>query len=407
MRARGHEVYGSDRQESELTHDLVSQGIVISYSQDGSSIPEDIDLFVYSEAIPQSSPERQKAQSLGVPQMSYFQAVGELSKGKDVICIAGSHGKSTTTALLAKVLIDAGYNPNVVLGTKMPELGNRNWRASDSDLWIIEACEYRRSFLYLTPKTVLLTTVDIDHFDAYNTQEEYSQAYIDFLALLPKNGTVVGHGNDADVRALLVRKDLAFIDADAVDVADITLHGQHMRENANLALAAAESRGVEKQNAQASLNSFSGTWRRMEIKGTTKDGAVIIDDYGHHPREVAATLAAMREEYPKHRILCVFQPHMHNRTLRLWDEFASAFSAADLVLLSDVYDARPDTEAGLAEMTKLAKDIELHSKTRAIATGALQETEQITREQMLPNDIVICMGAGSVTTIASHLVASS
>ncbi|MDD5469613.1 MAG: Mur ligase domain-containing protein, partial [Candidatus Peribacteraceae bacterium] len=184
----GHTLLGSDRVESTMTAALSGEGIAVSCEQDGSHIPEDCDLFVYSEAIPQDAPERRKAAELGIRQCSYFQALGELSRDSRVIAVCGTHGKSSTTAMAAKVLMDAGQDPTVVVGTTSPDLGGQNWRKGGSDLFLLEACEYRRSFHHLSPDIILMTNADGDHFDAFASVEEYQQAFVDFLRLLPEGG---------------------------------------------------------------------------------------------------------------------------------------------------------------------------------------------------------------------------
>jgi len=404
MHARGHEVRGSDHVASPLTHDLESQGIKIVLNQDGTGVMSDLDLFVYSEAIPFDAPERMKATELGIRQLSYFQAIGELSAGNEVICICGSHGKSTTTAMIAKVWIDAGLHPNVIVGTKMKELGGRNWRKGASNIWIIEACEYRQSFLHLSPTTIVVTTADVDHFDAFPSQREYDEAYKEFFLKLPSEGVLIGHASDADVVRIAASAGKTLLNADLEQKVELSVPGEHMRENAKLVLATAKAYGISLGRALQSLQSFEGTWRRMELKGKTSKGAVVIDDYGHHPVEIRATLQALREKYPTKKILCVFQPHMHNRTKALWDDFSKAFTVADHVILSDVYDARPDTEQGLVDIKQLAGSITKASKCKVTLGGSVTNTEVLVLTLHTAEDIVLVMGAGSITTIASNIV---
>src|SRR3989344_4301106 len=198
MNAAGNEVSGSDRTLSDITKDLSGQGIAVSDVQDGFKVPRDADLFVYSEAIPADAPERKKAQEYGIRQLSYFAALGEMSKDYRVVAICGTHGKSSTTAMVAKTLIEAGLDPTVVVGTKVPQLQGRNWRRGESDLFVLEACEYRGSFLHLHPSIILMTNVDGDHFDAYPTIEAYRQAFADFIGRLPAHGVFITHCEDRD-----------------------------------------------------------------------------------------------------------------------------------------------------------------------------------------------------------------
>jgi UDP-N-acetylmuramate--alanine ligase len=401
----GHTVSGSDRADSALLDDLRSQGITIHLVQDGSAITPDTDLFVFSEAIPEDSPERVRAQSLGIRSVSYFEALGELSKDYNVIAVCGTHGKSSTTAMIAKILIDAGKDPSVVVGTKMKELNGRNWRKGKSDLFVVEACEYRRSFRFIFPDTVVMTTVDGDHFDAFSSIEDYRNAFVDFLKQLPEKGSVIVHGDDQDSMTIAEHAERAIINADTFPLIALQTPGLHMRQNARLALALAAFLGIDKTVAEKSVSTFSGTWRRMEVKGDRADGITVIDDYGHHPAEIKATLSAMKEAYPNRRIVCVFQPHTHDRTITLYKEFISAFSDASVVIIPDIYVARSDIETGTVDVDAFVKDIAEKSSVEAINGESLSKTEELLKSQVLkPNDVVITMGAGSITQLSDALL---
>ena len=404
MRSRGHEVFGSDRSDSALIQDLKLQGIGITLNQDGSGLPDAIDLLVYSEAIPATAPERALATKKGIRQISYFAALGELATGKTVIAVCGTHGKSSTTAMVAKVLIDAGMNPSVVVGTKLRELDGRNWRAGDLDLWVIEACEYRRSFLFLKPTTILITNADGDHFDAYKDLSDYESAFKEFIKKLPSDGVLIAHGGDAQVQSIIKKASRSSIDADTQPMVALGTPGVHMRSNAQLVLALAEQLKIKPTLTKASLKDFRGTWRRMEVKGVTKDGVTVIDDYGHHPVEIKATLAAMREAYPNQRIVCVFQPHTHDRTLKLWDDFSKAFVDAYLVLVTDVYDARPDTTKAVANPSDLSKAIAKNSKVKTQFGGSLDQSYLALKKILTSGDVLVCLGAGDIPKLTEKFM---
>lgn len=405
QRHAGNVVRGSDRSDSALLDDLRGQGIEVFLEQDGSHITPDIDLFVYSEAIPEHAPERMKAKELGIAQQSYFHALGELSKDYDVIAICGTHGKSTTTAMTAKVFIDAGLDPTVVVGTKSPDLGGKNWRKGHSDIFIVEACEYRHDFLYLFPDTVVLTTVDGDHFDAYATLEEYRQAFVDFFKLMPKNGPVILHGSDDACVAVAQASGHPAIDADAFALPTLGVPGEHMRQNARLVLALGTQYGISEDSALRSLAEFRGTWRRMEVKGTRADGVTVIDDYAHHPAEIKASLQGIREGYPGRRIVCVFQPHTHDRTLKLYDEFLSAFTDADVVVIPGIYAARSEVDQQQVDLPRFIADIAKGSGIEVADGGGLDGTLKWLREALKPKDVVVTMGAGDVTSLAPKILA--
>lgn len=406
--AAGHTVLGSDRADSALLDDLRRQGITVFLQQDGSAVPEDADLFVYSEAIPEDAPERQKAKEFGIPQQSYFKALGELSKEKFVIAVCGTHGKSSTVAMAARVLLELGIDATIQVGTKLKELDGRNWRAGNGDIFLLEACEYRRSFHHLSPDIVLMTNVDGDHFDAFADVEEYQQAFREFLEKLPPGGPIVTHLGDPDCRKVVSGLDRPVIDADSQPLVKMLTPGRHMQENAQLVLALAGQMGWEQQAVEQALQGYAGSWRRMELKGKFGEGIPVIDDYGHHPREVRATLQALKERYPDNRLLCIFQPHTHDRTLKLYDDFAASFGHADQVIVTDVYEARKDIEREEVDLAKFAADIAVQSATPTSVGGSLDRIEERLRGgEVQPHDVILCLGAGTITNLAERLTVPS
>ena len=408
MQSRGNDVWGSDREDSDVLKNLRRQGIHISLTQDGSAIPEGTELFVFSEAIPMKAPERRLAVQRGIRSLSYFQALGELTAGKNLIAVAGTHGKSSTTAMATKMLMDTGRDPSVVVGTKMRELPGGNWHSGQGDLWVVEACEYRRSFLYLKPRIILVTNADGDHFDAFKDQADYRQAFIEFISALPQDGTLITHGNDPVLREIAAKAKRTIIDADQYPLIQLKTPGLHMQQNAQLVLALANVLGLEQSQVQASLSDFSGTWRRAEVKGVTIHGVTVIDDYAHHPVEIRSTLRGLKEAYSKHRIVCVFQPHTHDRTLKLWKEFSTSFSDAHIVIVPNIYDARPDTEEASVDIASFVRSIAEGSKNTCIDGKSLRETEKLLRGTLLQkNDLLVVMGAGDVTVLAATMTAKN
>jgi len=403
----GHEILGSDRSESELLNDLRSQDISVALNQDGTFLPEDLDLFVYSEAIPRDAPERLRAEELGVKSISYFQALGEFSRDYTVLAVCGTHGKSSTTAMAARVLIDSGIDPTIVVGTKLVELNGRNWRKGESDFFLLEACEYRRSFLNLSPNVVLLTNADGDHFDAFDSIEDYQKAFVDFLDLVPMDGAIYTHLSDPDCAKIASEVTRTPVhDVDIFPLPNLSVPGDHMRQNGQLVLGLAEHLGIEQESALISLKQYNGCWRRMELVGTTAADIPVIDDYAHHPREVQATIAAAREAHTGKRLVCVFQPHMHDRTIKLYKEFLQCFRGADLLLLTDVYDARSDVETDRVDMEKFVQDIRENSGVDARYSGDLSQTKSLLANEVLQKgDILLCMGAGDITSMARSFVA--
>lgn len=401
----GHDVMGSDRSITPLTRELMSQGIDVVTEQDGSKIPEDTELFVYSEAIPISAPERLRASELGIKQMSYPEALGQLSQAHTVIAVCGTHGKSSTTAMAARLLIETGRDPTVVVGTKMQELDGRNWRRGNSSLFLIEACEYRKSFHFYHPQIILMTNCDGDHFDYYKSIDLYQDAFVDFIKRLPPSGKVITHMSDPDCRKVAESGERDIIDGDEFPLIDLQTPGLHMKQNAQLVLALANHLEIPDEEATAAVAPFAGTWRRMELKGTYGDDVLVIDDYAHHPREIKATITAIRSRYPQRRIVAVFQPHTHNRTIELYDDFTTAFTDLDLLIVTDVYDARSDTESASVDITAFTSDIGTQSAIQAIYGGDLTEIEKKLKQEIIePGDVILCMGAGTITNVAGNLV---
>lgn len=405
MKQQGHDVSGSDVADSVLLADLRAQGIAIALKQDGAALQEGTDLLVYSEAIPEDSKERTLARERGITEKPYFAALGELTKDTDLIAVCGTHGKSSTTAMIAHIFIEAGLDPSVVVGTKVPQMGNKNWRIGSSKLWIVEACEYKNSFLSLNPSEVVLTNVDGDHFDAFSSLESYREAFTKFVSQLPTDGKVITHGLDEDAVAIVKKAGKVLVDADDQAPPEMSIPGLHMRQNAQLALALAVNRGIDSDVARKALTGFTGTWRRMEVLGDTNNAVTVIDDYAHHPTEIRASISGIREKYGKRRLVCVYEPHTHDRTLKLWKEFAESFSEADLVLVTKVYDARPDRESEKVDVAKLAAEIGRTCKVASRPSGSLEKTKKALEEMLLHHgDVLLVMGAGKSTRLAHAMV---
>ena len=401
QRELGHTVQGSDRTRSIVTDDLEERGIDVFFEQDGSHVSADIDLFVYSEAVPETSPERTRATELAVRQVSYFHALGELSAPYTVIAVCGTHGKSSTTSMAAKVLTSVGLDPTVVVGTRVPDLDGRNWRKGESDIFLLEACEYMRSFHYLSPDIILMTSCDGDHYDYYKDEADYQKAYADFLSKLPSDGLIITHGNDSDCKRLAEESGKRWIDADELPLPTLQVPGRHMQQNAQLVALLGKTLDVNQEETARALHDYKGCWRRMEVKGETESGVLVIDDYGHHPVEVQATLSALKEWYPSRRLVVAFQPHTHDRTLKLYKEFTHSFSDADMVLVPGVYDARHHTETDTVDVQKFVLDIATQSRVDTRWTKSLDATKQLLTDEVLQTgDLLLTLGAGDITSLS-------
>jgi UDP-N-acetylmuramate--alanine ligase len=398
----GHEVSGSDRTESALINDLRSQGIDVSLTQDGSALPDDAELFVYTLALPEDHPELAKAKELNIPQKTYFEALGDLTNDFQLIAVAGTSGKSSTTAMAAKVLIDAGLDPSVILGTKTPDLDGKNWRKGSSNLFLVEACEYCDSFLNLSPNIALITNAYGDHFDAYSDKAQYTASFQKFLGSLPSNGALITHLSDPDCKKLTKTVSCTVLDADQSPVINLQVPGKHMQGNAQLVLALADHLDIK--DADESLKSYRGCWRRMEVKGELDNGVLVIDDYGHHPNEVKVTLEGLKEHYSDRRLVLAFQPHTHDRTKKLYDQFLTAFKAADLVIIPNIFAARSDRDSDQVDPLKLIEDIKKGSSVEVIHGESIENTIKILQSEILQkNDLLVTMGAGDVWKVSDNL----
>ena len=402
--AAGHTVLGSDQNESSLVDDLRQQGIHVSVCQDGSTVPDDADLFVYSEAIPEDAPERIRATELGIVQQSYFTALGELSKKSYVIAVCGTHGKSSTTAMAARVLVELGIDATIQVGTKLQELQGKNWQKGEGNIFLLEACEYRKSFHALQPDMILMTNVDGDHFDSYKSVEDYQSAFVDFVQKLPKDGVLITHMQDTDCATVASTVQQKVRNADLQPLPALQTPGVHMQQNAQLVLCMAEELGLDFAAVQKALAGYAGCWRRLEHKGTFGEDIMVIDDYAHHPIEVHATLQALKERYPSRQLLCVFQPHTHQRTQQFYTDFTKAFHVADEVVLTNIYEARPDIEGEKVDIATFATDIANASSVPCAAVGTLHQAEEYVQNKAQAGSLVLCMGAGTITQLAEHLV---
>jgi UDP-N-acetylmuramate--alanine ligase len=402
----GKETSGSDRDKSEITETLEQIGIRVCYGQKAENVPIGTDLVVYTVAITDDNPELMQAKKLGIEAMTYPQFLGVLSKDKYTIAVSGTHGKTTTTAMIAKILIDAGLDPTVIVGSLIKGAdGNRtNFIPGKSKYLVIEACEYRRSFLSYCPQILVITNVDNDHLDYYKDVADIQNAFNELAKRVPQDGFIVTDKNNSAVVPTLEGVEAKVVNYSLYNNLPITLKvpGLHNKKNAAAAFTVATTLGIDTKIAQKSLESFAGTWRRFEYKGETKNGARVYDDYGHHPTEIRATLQGVRELYPKERLIVAFQPHLYSRTKLLLDDFAAAFSQADEVILAPIYAAREVDDGTVSSEILAAKISENGIFTQSFKT--LKETEDYLSGKSKKGDVVVVMGAGDIYKIAENIV---
>lgn len=411
LKEKGVQVSGSDASESYVAESLREKGIPVSLGHVAAHVPADIDCLIYTIAVPSTNPERQEAARLGVPQLSYPEMLGLVSADMKTIAVSGTHGKTTTTAMISKAMIDCSLDPTVVVGSFMNDPKRevrRNFISGSSDYLVVEACEYRRSFLNLFPTILVITSIEEDHLDYYKDLADIQDAFREIAARVPADGAIICDAKDPAVAAILPTAVAAlglkiidytqYLDAAQHPPLQLKVPGEHNRRDAAAARAVLNFLGADDVKVCESLLSFGGTWRRFEYKGNN-----VYDDYAHHPTEIRATLQGARELFPNGRILAIFQPHLYSRTKDLFAEFSAAFENADEVFLAPIYAARevPDpsinsTMLGDAIRGK-GKNVRIFENLNDIATAA----------RAAKADITVVMGAGDIYKVADMLVAPS
>jgi UDP-N-acetylmuramate--alanine ligase len=410
---RGDRVTGSDSQIGNVVALLEAQNITVTIPQKAQNVNQDHDLIIYSEAINESNLERQEAQKLNIPQKSYFQYLGEVSKDYQTIAVAGTHGKTTTTGFLAAGLLSANFDATVFVGATLKELGGKNFHAGKNDWLVIEACEYRNNFQFLHPEVLLVTNIELDHVDYYKSEADYKKAFTN-LALKAK--VIIYHATEPQVQnwinQLQAKCEKEEIQAPKcfstsgknVENLKLNLFGQHNQENAALALQCAEFlEEVNLENFKKGLQSFTGASRRQEFLGEKKlsqDSTIkIYDDYGHHPTEIKATLQSLREKYPQQKIGLIFEPHQYSRTKQFFSEFLEAFEDTGSIGLYPIYEAR-DTEADKKSIS-LDDFVQSNPEIRKVTT---QTDIQKFAESLHDGDILCFMGAGKISQVAHEFL---
>ena len=432
---RGCRVTGSDAAPNDRAQrSLASLGITVRRSDAQQSLPNDCEQLIYSAAVPADNPERVAARSHAVPQASFPQMLGELTRQKRSVCVAGTHGKSTTTALIAALLQSVGRHPDVICGAEMNGFERSGW-AGNGDWLVAEACEFRRHFLHLTPHTLVVTGIEWDHVDCYRSLSETIDAFAALMRRVPAEGCLILNGDCAATRKSLAiagldhakrgpRVVLCGVDAandwklaarvqltksTVVEVRGpdrrilrftLPMLGGHNTMNAVIAGACCHELGVDDRQIP-DVSQFGGVKRRLEYISDWR-GMTLYDDYAHHPTAVLAVLAALRQVHPGRRLLAVFEPHQVRRTNQFRGAFAEALRGADRSWVLPVYAARENVEAATVEAsTRLAKAARLSG----MDTSCLESLDHVLptlETEGRPGDVVVLMGAGKIERIADE-----
>ncbi len=411
--AQGDVITGSDREESPVTEMLENKGIPVIIGQKSENVPEVLTMLVYSDAVPFDHAERSRARERGIPESSYFQMLGQVSEGSRTVAIAGTHGKTTTTAMLTSILKDASASPTAVVGSLVRDFGS-NYVEGDSDVFIVEACEYQRHFLNLNPDILIVTNIEFDHTDYFKDLEDVQDAFRTLMKKVPPTGFIIADTEAPNVQPLLEDLEATIVPYAEEPAYGLRLLGEFNKMNARAASAAARiiDPALTTEKIAHSLGEFHGTWRRFEYKGEF-NGARVYDDYAHHPTAIQETLQALREKMDKEiqgenseaRIIALFHPHLYSRTRDLFDSFGRAFANADEVIVAPIYAAREDDD-GTVSSEMLASRI-LEEGTPARAVGSLEDVETFVRGMARPGDVIITMGAGDIYKVADALVAKN
>jgi len=405
--AKGWLVSGSDLVRSELTDNLKKDGIKIFIDHASKNVPVDANLVVHSAAVKSDNQELREARFLKIPILSYPEALGELTKQYITLAVAGSHGKSTTTALLSLMLIKAGLDPTVIIGTRLREFGGRNFRFGRSRYLVIEADEWDSSFHYYWPTVAVITNIDKEHLDTFKNLAGVIEGFARYLKNIAPQGKIIINAQDKN--SLLAsgagRAGTVFFNRKKLDSQNfqwpLRVPGKFNQLNAEAAWQAARCLGVSKKVARAAVKNYQGSWRRFEPlipknlrQCKTLIGAKFFSDYGHHPTEIKAVAAAAREKFPKRKIIVIFQPHQVQRLTYLFSEFIRCWSGFDLVGILPTYQVAGREVKNGRTSTALVREIS--QKQTAFYLPNFKTALNLIKRFKGRRPVVIFMGAGDI-----------
>jgi UDP-N-acetylmuramate--alanine ligase len=422
-------VSGSEPKPNPQTFELIQAGAKISRDQMGELLDSKVDLVVRTAAVHDDNTEYLASRRHNLKTIKYAQLLGEVMSERFGVAVAGTHGKSTTTAMISHALLSCGVDPSFVVGGTVPQLGGGS-RSGMGPAFIAEACEFDRSFHHLFPRVAIITNIEEDHLDCYKDIDEIVESFRQFARIVPTNGLIISNGLDPHVKAALegIATPVELVgDPDGWEVWPAGMHagchvghvrfkgrpmctlrlsvpGLHNLVNATMAVAACRACGVEPQKAADAIGTFSGVDRRMSEVGQC-NGAIVLDDYGHHPTEIRATLSALRERYQPKRLFCVFQPHQHSRTRFLLEDFARSFGQADETIVPDIYFVRDsDAERQRVSSIDLVERVN-RSGNKARHIPKFSDIVAQLKLEARPGDLIVTMGAGNVWEIGRDLIA--
>lgn len=438
LKKAGYIVTGSDKNHGDMIDILEENGIPV-FIGSNAELVKDVDVVVYTSAINQHDPEFVRAKSLHKPTFERAKFLGKLLECYDTpICICGTHGKTTTTSMVASIFIDAGLKPNVQVGSKLKKLDNSNYKIGDSEYFILESCEYVDSFLNFPHTTATILNIDEDHLDYFGGINDIKDSFKKFILMTKDNGNLIINQDDincmsvlGDLKEELERKNIkvhtfslseptadiyakniscnikGFYSFEVTDSTEnktyqfyLTVPGIHNVYDALAAITTCSIYGIPFSSMQKSLNEFCGARRRFELKKDLGNNILVYDDYAHHPTEIKATLDAAKQK-EHHQIIAIFQPHTYTRTKELLDDFSTSFFDADIAIITDIYAAR-EIDDGSVSANDLVKKLKAN-KVNAYYIPNFEDIVPFVREKMHPNDIILTIGAGDITHLSEQL----
>ena len=405
MIEEGKIVSGQDMNDSENIALLRELGANITIGQSIENVPSDADLIVYSRAIEVLEPEFLKEiKLLLVASLVYPEMLGLVSKDKYTIAVSGCHGKTTTTGMVAHTMLELGADPTVVIGSFL-QGKQSNFIQGKSKYFVVEADEYYRAFLNLYPDILIITNIDLDHVDYYKNLDDIKDAYRALVGKVPKDGYIVCDTSDELIKDVIGNAQAIIVDYKAyLYDRPLPIPGRHNQVDAALAFTAINLLGYNKEKIDIALATFPGTARRFEYKGKTNTGALVYEDYAHHPTEIRASLQAFREKFSRdqYSLHVFFQPHLFSRTKALFEDFAKAFTDADEVVILPIFRAR-EIDDGTVSSDILAERIKKENMEAQAMTFDLAEN-YLTNMNLTPQDVIITMGAGESFKLGDNLL---
>jgi len=409
---KGHKISGSDLFASEITKSLKKRGAKIFIGKHKvKNLSKNIDLVIYSPAVPQNNPELKRAKKLGIKCQSYPEALGELTKEHFTIAVSGTHGKSTTCAMIGLVLTKAGFDPSVIIGTKLKEFKNSNCRVGESKYLVIEADEWQASFLKYFPKIIVLTNIEKEHLDYYKNLNHILKTYKEYINHLPKDGILIANKDDKNIRHISsnMKNETRYYSLRQPETKKlrkiIKIPGEHNIYNALATLAVTRVLKIPDKITFNVLSKYRGSWRRFEEKESkisslftrSNKRITIISDYAHHPTEIKNTLRAAREKFKKRKIWCVFQPHQYQRTFYLFNDFVRVFRSIpiDKLIITDIYDVAGREEKRIKAKINSEQLIKTIKKSWAIYLEK-EKVIKYLKKNLRGGEVIVIMGAGDI-----------